>query len=70
MSLPATTVFSQKYRSYGICEAFGLLDHGFFRGSDIAQARSCTGRRERSETEERDLGALWKEEKGDITGGI
>ena len=73
MSLPVKMVFSQKYRSYGICGAFGLLDHGFCEGSDMAQAQTCTGRRgerERSETEESDLGARWKEGKGEVVGGV
>lgn len=31
---PATVAFSQKYRPYGICGAFGLSDHGFCEESE------------------------------------
>lgn len=35
MRIPAKLAFSAKYRLYGICGAFGLLDHGC--ESDMAQ---------------------------------
>ena len=64
MSSPAKAAFSQKYRSYGICGAFGLSDHGFW--SDMGQVQTCTRRREevsmdgeggRDLKQESDLGA-------------
>lgn len=49
MSFPAIVAFSQKYRSYGICGAFGLSDHGFCEEVDMAQR--CTKRREGTSVE-------------------
>lgn len=41
MRIPAKFAFSAKYRLYGICGAFGLLDHG---ESDMAQREEREGR--------------------------
>ena len=66
MNPPAKAAFSQRYRSYGICGVFGLLDHGFCEGSDMAQAHTCTRRREKvsvdGETE------LWTREREVVSG--
>ena len=67
MSPLAKIAFSKRYRSYGICGAFGLSDHGSGEEPDMVQ--TCMGGREGISTGGGGKTELWVRE-GEVVSGV